>query len=118
MTAASGSFDRGNQLCVVIKPRLPLGLLLRFTGFGPFDSFGDGLPTRLEGIVALRAAARAYDALAGELLNSERQQNLDDGRVISYQDAAAQSAYFEARYQEAINRDPNLVRSAPRASSR
>jgi hypothetical protein len=103
---------------VVIKPVLASGYVLRFVGWRPYDSDGDDLPDRLQQLVAYRAASRAYDALAGELINSERQQNLDNGRVITYQEAAAQAAYFEARYQEAIKRDPSLVRSAPRAARR
>ena len=103
---------------VVIKPRIAANLTLRFTGFKPYDNDATDLPTRLEQVVAYRSCARAYDALAGELINSQRQQNLDSGRVITYQEAQQQAAFYEAKYQERILRDPSLVRSGPRASHR
>lgn len=103
---------------VVIKPRIADGLTLRFNGYVPYSATGSDLPSRLEQVVAYRSASRAYDGLAGELLNSERQQNLDSGRVITYQEAAQQSAFYEEKYQRAILRDPSLVRSGPRASHR
>ena len=103
---------------VLIKPRIADGLTLRVTGYKAYAVDGSDLPTRLEQTVAYRVASRAYDGLAGELLNSQRQQNLDSGRVITYQEAAQQAAYYEAKYQETILRDPSLVRSGPRASHR
>lgn len=103
---------------VLIKPRVADNLTLRVTGFVPYAVDGSDLPTRLEQIVAFRSAARAYDGLAGELINSQRQQNLDSGRVVTYNEAAQQAAYYEQRYQERILRDPSLVRSGPRASHR
>ena len=103
---------------VVIKPRIATGLTLRFTGYKPYAATGADLPSRLEQVVAYAVCGRAYDALAGELLNSQRQQNLDSGRVITYQEAAQQSAYYAAQYRERILRDPSLVRSGPRASHR
>jgi hypothetical protein len=103
---------------VLIKPRLASNMTLRFTGFVPYASDATDLPVRLEQVVAFRSVARCYDGLAGELINSERQQNLDSGRVISYQEAAQNAQYYEAKYQDTIKRDPALVRSGPRASHR
>jgi hypothetical protein len=103
---------------VLIKPRIVSNLTLRFTGFKPYSSAGTDLPIRLEQIVAWRSLGRAYKGLAGELINSERQQNLDTGRVISYQEAFQNGALFEEQYHTAILRDPSLVRSGPRASHR
>jgi len=103
---------------VLIKPRIADGLTLRFTGYKAYAADATDITTRLEQIVAFRSVARAYDGLAGELINSERQQQLDSGRVISYQEASQQSAFFEAKYRETIMRDPSLVRSGPRASHR
>lgn len=103
---------------VIIKPLLATGYTLRFTGYKPYAATGSDLPARLEQVVAFRSLARAYDALAGELLNSQRQQNLDSGRVITYGEAAQQAAYWEAKYQQSILRDPSLVRSGSRASRR
>lgn len=103
---------------VVIKPPIVSGLRLRFVGYRQFSATGSDLPVRLESVIAARAAHQAWSALAGELLNSQRQQNLDSGRVVSYGDAAAQAAYWEGRYQEAIFNDPDRVAVGPRAASR
>ncbi|RLB44766.1 MAG: hypothetical protein DRH30_00490 [Deltaproteobacteria bacterium] len=103
---------------VLIKPRITDNLTLRFTGYKPYAADATDIPVRLEQIVAFRSLARAYDGLAGELINSERQQNLDSGRVISYQEAAQQATFYEGKYRDAIIRDPSLIRSGPRASHR
>ncbi len=103
---------------VLVKPRILTDFVLRFTGYKPYAVDATDIPVRLEQIVAFRALARAYDGLAGELINSERQQNLDSGRVISYQEANQQGSFYEAKYREAIIRDPSVVRSGPRASHR
>ncbi len=103
---------------VLIKPRISDNLNLRFTGYKPYNVAGTDLPVRLEQVVSWASLARAYKGLAGELINSERQQNLDSGRVISYQEASQQSVMFQANYDDAIRDDPSLVRSGPRASHR
>ncbi len=103
---------------VLIKPRIRDNLTLRVTGYKPYNVTGSDLPVRLEQVAAWASLAKAYKGLAGELINSERQQNLDSGRVISYQEASQQSVMFQANYDEAIRVDPSLVRSGPRASHR
>jgi hypothetical protein len=103
---------------VLIKPRIQTGLTLRFTGYVPYAADATDIPVRLEQTVAFRSLSRAYNGLAGDLINSERQQNLDSGRVISYQEAQQQADFYNAQYEVAISRDPTLVRSGQRASHR
>lgn len=105
---------------VQISPMLATDstLTIRFHGWVPFDVTGSDLPTRLENVVAMKAAGLAYGLLAAQLVNSERQQGLDSGRVVDYQTAAAMSAYWERRYQDAIRLDINRVSVGPRAASR
>jgi hypothetical protein len=102
----------------VIKPPAREGLLLRVSGWRPYDPDGADLPRRLESAVAEKAASLAYAALAGELLHSQRQQNLDPGRFVSYGDASAQSAYWEARYRNSVVREPSRVAVGPRSAYR
>lgn len=95
------------------------GLNLRFYGWGPFSATGSDLPTDLEATVGERAAALAYGSLAGWLANSQKQQGLDSGRVVDYQTAVGMSAYYERRYQEAIDKYPGRMGAiAPRAARR
>lgn len=104
-----------------IKPRVQTlaGLSLRIYGWGPFSTVGTDLPTDLESAVAERAAALAYGSLAGILANSQRQQGLDSGRVVDYQTAVGLSAYYERRYQDAIDAHPSRVGGpAPRLARR
>jgi hypothetical protein len=104
-----------------VKPRISTqsGLSLRFYGWGPYAAVGTDLPADLEGAVGERAAALAYGSLAGMLVNSQRQQGLDSGRVVDYQTAVGLSAYYERRYFEAINKYPSRVGAgAPRRSRR
>jgi len=104
-----------------VQPRIGTqsGLSLRFYGWGPYSAVGTDLPTDLEAAVAERAAALAYGSLAGQLVNSQRQQGLDSGRVVDYQTAVGLSAYYERRYQEAIAKYPSRVgASAPRRARR
>ena len=106
---------------VRINPRLPTltGLSLRFYGWKAYLGDATDLPTDLEAAVAERAAALAYGSLAGQLANSQRQQGLDSGRVVDYQTAVGMSAYYERRYQEAIEKYPAQVGPvAPRAARR
>ncbi len=106
---------------VRLNPRIPTlsGLSLRFYGWGPFAVTGSDLPTELEATVAERAAALAYGSLAGVLVNSQRQQGLDSGRVVDYQTAVGLSAYYERRYLDAIAKYPGRVGGvAPRAARR
>jgi hypothetical protein len=104
-----------------IQPRIlaASGLALRFYGWGPFSTVATDLPVDLEAAVAERAAALAYGSLAGVLVNSQRQQGLDSGRVVDYQTAVGLSAYYERRYMEAVIKYPAQVgASAPRAARR
>lgn len=106
---------------VRINPRVPTltGLSLRFYGWKAYLGDATDLPTDLEAAVAERAAALAYGSLAGQLVNSQRQQGLDSGRVVDYQTAVGLSAYYERRYQDAIERYPAQVGPvAPRAARR
>jgi len=106
---------------VRIKPRILAGsgLALRFYGWGPFSTVATDLPTDLEAAVGERAAALAYGSLAGVLVNSQRQQGLDSGRVVDYQTAVGLSAYYERRYMEAIIKYPAQVGAvAPRRARR
>ncbi|HEY6014477.1 MAG TPA: hypothetical protein VIU37_10730 [Candidatus Limnocylindrales bacterium] len=104
-----------------IQPRITTlaGLSLRVYGWKAYLADATDLPTDLEATVAERAAALAYGSLAGQLANSQRQQGLDSGRVIDYQTAVGMSAYYERRYQEAIDKYPAQVGPvAPRAARR
>jgi hypothetical protein len=106
---------------VRVQPRILAGsgLALRFYGWGPFSSLATDLPTDLEAAVGERAAALAYGSLAGTLVNSQRQQGLDSGRVVDYQTAVGLSAYYERRYMEAIIKYPAQVGAqAPRRARR
>lgn len=105
---------------VVIQPLLGAdsSLTLRFQGYKPFATTGADLPTRLENVVAMKAAALAYGKLADSLVNWQRQQNLDSGRVVDFQSAVGLSAYWERRYQQAIIADPARLSYAPRRANR
>lgn len=92
--------------------------VLRFFGYVPFLVDASDLPVRLEPVVAMRATALAYGVLGSQLVNSKRQQGLDQSRVVDYQTAVGLSAYWERRYFEAINKDPAGLSYAPRASRR
>lgn len=101
---------------LLIRPLLASGYTLRVYGWVPFTV--DDLPGDLEEAIAHRAAARAYGNLAADLLNSERQQNLDSGRVVSYSDAVGLSAYHERLYQDAVIDHSARLSYAPRAAHR
>ncbi|HEY6058516.1 MAG TPA: hypothetical protein VIV06_10815 [Candidatus Limnocylindrales bacterium] len=103
---------------IIIEPLIAGGFTLRMSGWKPFSATGSDLPTRLEAIVAYKAAALAYGELAGKLANSERQQSLDSGRVVDYPTAVGLSAYYERRYIERTTNDPARVSFAPRAAHR
>lgn len=103
---------------VLIKPLLATGYTLRFYGWKPFATTAADLPVRLESVVAQLGASLAYGYLTAHLTNSQRQQNLDSGRVIDYQQAAALSAYWKARADEQLFSDPSRVNFAPRRASR
>lgn len=91
---------------------------MRVFGFVPFQTDASDLPTRLEPIVAMRAAALAYGQLASQLVNYKRQQGLDSARVVDYQTAVGLSAYWERRYFEAIAKDQAGLSYAPRRARR
>lgn len=103
---------------VLIKPLMRSGSTLRFYGWVPFEVNGSDLPEDLEETIAHRVAARAYTNLAAELLNSERQQNLDSGRIVSYSDAIGFAAAHERLYEEGVAEHPNRVNIGPRRSTR
>lgn len=94
-------------------------VVLRFFGFAPY-AVADPLdiPTRLEVVVAMRAASLAFGDEAGGLGNYRRQQGLDQSRVVDYATAVGLSAYWERRYFEAIEKDPSRIGLAPRAGTR
>lgn len=94
------------------------GVLLRFFGFTPFLIDGTDIPVRLEVIVAMRAAGLAYGVLGSQLVNSKRQQGLDQSRVVDYQTAVGLSAYWERRYFEQVSKDPTRTSYAPRSGRR
>jgi hypothetical protein len=104
----------GNQFYV--KTRIRTGQTFGVYAFHAF-SVAD-LDTSLEPAICYRAASAAYGALGGGLVDWQRQQNLDTGRMVSYADAVGLSAYWERRYQEATVRHPSRIAFAPRASSR
>lgn len=108
----------GDGGSLLVRPLLASGSTLRVFGWVPFAADGSDLLDDLQEAVAHRAAARAYGDLAAELLNSERQQNLDSGRVVSYGDAVGLAAYHERLYQDAIVDHPNRLSYAPRAAHR
>lgn len=101
---------------IIIKPLLASGLTLEITGWQPF-SLGT-LPVELEAAVAMLAATYAYGSLAGEAVNSYRRQNQDPGRVVGANEAAAMSAYWEARFERSIRFATQRVNYAPRAARR
>lgn len=103
---------------VIIAPPLLSGYNLRFYGFKPFADTGADLLARLEGVVVMLAASKAYGILGSQLVNSQRQQGLDSGRVVDYQTAVGLSAYWRREYEYAIRNDPSRVTNAPRASLR
>lgn len=76
------------------------------------------LDATLEASVSARAASFLYGNLVGKLVDFQRQQNLDTGRVVSYADAVGASAYWERQYQESTIRHPSRIAFAPRASNR
>jgi hypothetical protein len=107
----------GNK--IVVKPVLADGYTLRIVGWKPMALDGADLPTRLEPAVARLAAGLAYGGLASELLNSQRQQNLDSGRVVDYQTAIGMSAYYTRIARERLAGDhETVVRIGPRRARR
>lgn len=105
---------------VRIRPILPTDstLSLRFFGWVPFATTGSDLPVRLESAIGERAAGMAFGQLAGQLANYQRQQGLDNGRVVDYPTAVGLGAYFERRYFEQMDQDPSRVSYAPRRARR
>ncbi len=118
VTGSRYHYDTDPPTKILIRPRIQSGYTLRFFGWKPFATDGADLLARLENLVAMKAAALAYGVLAAQLVNSQRQQNLDSGRVVDYQTAAGMSAYWERRYSAGIHGDPNRPGTHPRASRR
>lgn len=112
------SWRQHDNLKILVSPTLATGAKLRVYGYIPFAADGSDLPVDLEETVAHRAAGKAYGNLAAELMNSERQQNLDTGRVIGYQDAIGLSAYHERLFLDGSVDHPSRVSYAPRAARR
>lgn len=103
---------------VIIHPVLSTGLTVRVYGYKPFDVTASDLPTQLEHIVGMLGASYAYGALAAEVTNSERMQNLDSGRIVDASTAASMSAYWQRRADIALARDPTRLSYAPRIARR
>lgn len=103
---------------VVVKPRLADGYTLRFTGWQAFNVNASDLPVDLEDVVAMLAAANAYGQLAAHLTNSQRQQNLDSGRVVDHQQAIALDAYWRRRGESRLFSHPSRVSYGPRRAAR
>lgn len=114
--ATSYQLHINNQ--VFTKTRIASGNTFAIYGFVPYINDGSNLPVRLNSAIAMRAASFLYGMLAAALANSQRQQNLEQSRVISYQEALSLSAYYERRFQDATAREPTRVSYAPRASAR
>ena len=104
----------GNQFYV--KTRIRTGQTFGVYAFHAFV-IGD-LDVSLEPAICYRAASAAYGALGGGLVDWQRQQNLDSGRMVSYADAVGLSAYYERLYQESTVRHPSRIAFAPRSSNR
>ena len=104
----------GNQFYV--KTRIRTGQTF---GVYAFHAFGiTDLDISLEPAIGYRAASAAYGGLGGSLVDWQRQQNLDSGRMVSYSDAVGLSAYYERQYQESTVRHPSRIAFAPRSSNR
>lgn len=103
---------------VFTKTRAAQGSTYAIYGFTPYLADGSNLPSNMDSAIAMRGASFLYGMLAAALANSQRQQNLEQNRVISYQEALALSAYYERRFQDATEREPTRVSYAPRASAR
>lgn len=103
---------------VVIRPLIVDGYTLRFVGWKAFATTGADLPVNLEDVVAMLAAAGAYGQLAAELTNSQRQQNLDSGRMVDHQQAIALSAYWQRRAESRLFNDPSRISLGPRRAQR
>lgn len=105
---------------ILITPALATltGLSLQLVGWQPFALSGADLPVRLERAVGYRAAGLAFGDLAGQLANTQRQQGLDNGRIVDYPTAVGLSAYWERRYFEQIDKDPAMVSTGPRRARR
>lgn len=101
---------------VIIAPKLQTGYTLRFYGWKPYTV--SDLAPRLEATACMLAASRAYGILTSHLVNSQRQQGLDSGRVVDYQTAVGLSAWWRREYEYAIRGDPSRVTHGVRASSR
>ncbi len=101
---------------VIVKPRLDPSLTLRYTGYKPFTV--STLTTSLEAVVCYRAAALAFGAMVGQLVNSQRQQGLDSGRVVDYQTAVGASAYWQRLFVAGVQKEAHQLSYAPRAAHR
>ncbi len=103
---------------VVVDPLLSSSVTLRFTGYKPYSATGSDLPTDLEPVVAYRAAALCWGVLGGKLANSQRQQALDSGRVVDYQTAVGEAAYWEREYRVKLGESRHLTVVSSRAARR
>lgn len=103
---------------VIVFPAIRDGYTLRCFGWKAFALTGSDLPTSLEDAVVYAAASLAYGALAASLVNWQRQQNLDSGRMVSYQEAAAMSAYWASRSTAALHGSEHTIGFASRSARR
>jgi hypothetical protein len=112
-------YRKHSATTIVSKKVIPqAGQYVGFYGFIPIAADGSTLPLRMESTISNLAASYAYGKLAAELLNSERQQNLDSGRVVDYASAAGFSSYWLRLYEARTVVEPLRLSYAPRASSR
>ena len=114
------NWRRFSSTQILIRPRITTDstLSLRVYGWKRFATTASDLVADLENVISMKAASLAYGALSAELANSQRQQNLDSGRVVDYQTAVGMSAYYMRLYRESIDSHPNRMSVAPRAASR
>lgn len=105
---------------VRIRPLVPTDATLAFRVFGwvPFLADASDLPVRLEQAIGARAAGMSYGVMAAQLGNYQRQQALDNGRVVDYPTAVGLAAYYERVYFEQVDNDPAKVTRGPRAARR
>lgn len=113
-------WQRYSATQIRIRPRLPTDatLTLRVFGWIPYLDTASDLPVRLERPVADRAVGEAFGQLAAQLTNYQRQQGLDNGRVVDYPTAVGLAAYWERRYVDAVERDQDRLSYAPRRGRR
>lgn len=108
-----------NQL--FLKTQIASGNTFALYGWTPFHN-GNTSPwnllARMNSLVATGAAAILWRGLAAELANSELQQTIDNGRIVTMQAALAQAAAFQTTFDGLMDTEPTRITTAPRASVR